>query len=200
LMTAVLWIALAFICGSLPFSYWIGKWAIRKDIRDYGDGNPGATNVTRAGGKKWGALAAFLDALKGALPVGIAYFGQQVIGWPVVLLAIVPVLGHAYSPFLGFRGGKAVAVTFGVWTGVTLWEGPTVLGILLGVWFSVVEVSGWAVMLAMSSLLVYLALTGHDVILLAICALNILVLAWKHRADLAQAPGLRSRFRKLKLS
>lgn len=197
-MMAALWIIFAFLCGSLPFSYWLGKLVMQQDIRDYGDGNPGATNVIRAAGWKWGALALALDVLKGLFPVAVAYLGQLITGWSVAALAVTPVLGHAFSPFLGFRGGKAVAVTFGIWTGLTLWEAPTILGILLGVWYSVVEVSGWAVMLAMSSLFVYLALTRHELLLLVICVLNILILAWKHRADLKQNPGLRPWLHKIK--
>ena len=68
------WIAAAFVCGSLPFSVWVGRLALGKDIRAFGDGNPGATNVLRAGGKWLGAIAAVLDASKGFIPVGLATF------------------------------------------------------------------------------------------------------------------------------
>lgn len=124
----VFWILLSFLAGSLPFSFWIGRLAMQEDIRQYGDGNPGAFNVFRAGGKVWGWLAILLDGLKGAVPVGIAHFVYGLDGWVLVLTALAPVLGHAYSPFLGFRGGKALAVTFGSWAGLSLWIGPVVLG------------------------------------------------------------------------
>ena len=190
-MVTLIWMIIAFVCGALPFSVWVGKLALRTEIRNYGDHNPGATNVIRAGGWKWGTLALLLDYFKGAIPVGIAYFFVGLDGIPLVLVALAPVLGHAYSPFLGFHGGKAVAVTFGIWTGLTLWEVPMVLGLLLGLWFGVVVISGWAVMLAMLGLLIYLLIFHPGPILLAVWGGNTLILAWKHRQELMQPPGLR---------
>jgi glycerol-3-phosphate acyltransferase PlsY len=191
-MTTLLWLVIAFVSGALPFSVWVGRLILNTDIRRYGDSNPGATNVLRAGGRKWGAVALLLDYLKGAIPVGLAHFGVGLGGWSLVVVALAPALGHAYSPFLRFRGGKAVAVTFGLWTGLTLGEAPMFLGIMLGVWGAVVVVSGWAMMLAMLILLVYLLCFHPDPMLLAVWAGNALLLAWKYRADLAQPPGLHS--------
>jgi glycerol-3-phosphate acyltransferase PlsY len=191
-MTVFLWFIIAFISGALPFSVWIGRLALRTDIRRYGDGNPGATNVVRSGGKGWGALALLLDSFKGAIPVGLAYFWAGLTGWALVAVALAPVLGHAYSPFLRFRGGKAVAVTFGIWCGLTGWWGPTLLGLALGFWFGVVAVSGWAVILAMVTLLAVLLFIQADPSLLFIWAGNTLILVVKHRTDLVQWPGRRS--------
>ena len=61
----ILWIILCFLCGSLPFSVWIGAFLLGKNIRQYGDANPGATNVLRAGGKASAALALLLDRVLG---------------------------------------------------------------------------------------------------------------------------------------
>jgi glycerol-3-phosphate acyltransferase PlsY len=190
-VAALAWALAGFASGALMFSLWIGRLALRKDIRGYGDGNPGATNVLRAGGKAWGGLALLLDVLKGAIPVWLAQTLGGVSGAGLVLVALAPVLGHAFSPLVGWRGGKAVAVTFGIWTGLTIWEAPSFLGILLGVWFAFVSVSGWAMMLAMGSLLVYYLLTRPDPVLLAVWAGNAAILAYKHRADLAQFPAPR---------
>jgi glycerol-3-phosphate acyltransferase PlsY len=190
-VTTLLWSVIGFFSGSLMFSYWIGRWALGADIRQYGDGNPGMTNVIKAGSKKWAALAFALDALKGAIPVALARWVFGITGWWLVPVALAPIYGHAFSPFLRFRGGKAVAVSAGVWTAVTLWEVPTIGGILLGVWFSVVTVSGWAVVLTSFSLLVYLLLSNADPALLTIWAGNSLVVIWKYRADLQQLPALR---------
>jgi glycerol-3-phosphate acyltransferase PlsY len=190
-MVTLIWMIIAFVCGALPFSVWVGKLALRTEIRNYGDHNPGATNVIRAGGWKWGTLALLLDYFKGAIPVGIAYFVVGLDGVSLVLVALAPVLGHAFSPFLGFQGGKAVAVTAGIWTGLTLGEVPIVGGLLLGLWFGIVAVSGWAVILTMLGLLFYLLMFHHDPVLLAVWGGNTLILAWKHREDLIQPPGLR---------
>src|SRR5690242_19021308 len=110
ILTFLIWISIAFFCGALPFSVWIGQRVLKKDIRRYGDTNPGATNVLRAGGRGAAALALLLDFLKGALPVALAHFQANFTGWPLVGVALAPVLGHAFSPFLRFKGGKAVAV------------------------------------------------------------------------------------------
>jgi acyl phosphate:glycerol-3-phosphate acyltransferase len=108
-------LALSFVCGSLPFSVWLTRLLLHQDVRRYGDGNPGATNVVRAGSNGVGLLVLVLDISKAAAPVGWAYFDLGYRGLPMFLIAMAPILGHAFSPFLGFRGGKALAVTLGVW-------------------------------------------------------------------------------------
>lgn len=200
MLTMTIWFTIAFFCGARPFSVWVGRLALRTDIRQYGDGNPGATNVLRSGSRGWAIVAVLLDSLKGAIPVGWAYFGVGLTGWSLAAVALAPVLGHAFSPFLRFRGGKAVAVTFGIWTGLTLWAGPTVLGLALGFWFALITVAGWAILLALLTLLLYLLVSGAEPILWAILAGNTLILAWKHRADLYQLPGLRPWLKKKELA
>ncbi len=103
---------LAFIFGSVPFGYVIGKLK-GVDVRQHGSGNIGATNVSRVLGKKYGALVLFLDALKGALPVLIL----KVLGFSLeyqVIAGFFAILGHCFSPFLKFKGGKGVATGLGV--------------------------------------------------------------------------------------
>lgn len=190
MLNAIAWISSGFLAGSLPFSVWIGRLALRTDIRRFGDGNPGATNVFRAGGKGWGALAVALDFLKAAVPVGLATFAGDVDGWKLVCVGLAPVAGHAFSPFLRFRGGKALAATFGTWTGLTLWVVPVPLGALVAAWRSVLTVDGWAVLAAMLCLLPLLVLLG-DPILFVVWAGNTTLLVWKHRADLACRPHMR---------
>lgn len=191
LLPTIIWTAIGFLSGSLMLGYWLGRLALKTDVRAVGDGNPGAANVMKAGGWKLGVLAVILDALKGAIPVSIARYLVGLSGVPLVIVALSPIFGHAYSPFLKFRGGKAVAVSFGVWMALTLWEAPTFGGILLGLWFSIVAASGWAVLLVILCLFAYYALTNPDPVMLAVLALNGALLAWKYRADLRGAPGLR---------
>ena len=103
----------AFWLGACPFSMdW--HWLLRKDIRAYGDGNPGAVNVFRAGGPRAGSLALFLDIAKG---VPFVLMAHAVFGLPeavVMAIGVSAILGHAFTPILRFHGGKAVAITFGV--------------------------------------------------------------------------------------
>lgn len=124
----ILWTILAALCGSLPLAYWIGRSALGVDIRHYGDGNPGAMNVWRAGGRGWFVIALLLEFLKGAIPIWLARAWGGLEGWSLLPPVLAAPLGHAFSPFLGFRGGKAIAVTFGVWSGWTLWQVPLLLG------------------------------------------------------------------------
>ncbi len=184
------WILLAFLTGSLPLSLWLGKIALHTDIRLCGDGNPGAANVWRAGGKWWGILAGLLDFLKGALPVGLANFLAGLEGGTLVAVALAPILGHAFSPFLRFQGGKSLAVTFGIWTGLTLWVVPTVLGLAFGFWLAVLVVEGWAVLLGMVTLLVFLLVAWPDAVLIAVWFGNLIIFVRKHRADYGRAPEL----------
>lgn len=204
-MNNLVWFLIAFFVGALPFSLWVGRLALGKDIRSYGDANPGATNVLRAGGKGAAVVALLLDFLKGALPVAIAHFQLGFIGWSLILVALLPVLGHAFSPFLKGRGGKAVATTGGIWCGLTIWEGPTIGGLLLGLSTALLGTNGWAVMTAVSGMVLYLVFTPVAWNGLAvrpsmatiglIGLLNLLILAWKHRADLRKSPHLRHRQR-----
>jgi len=189
----IFWSIAGFISGSIPFSLILGRVARRVDIREVGDHNPGAWNVMRAAGWQWGLLAILLDALKGAIPVGLAWFGEGLHGWEMAAVALSPILGHAYSPWLKFRGGKAVATTFGVWSGLTIGAGPTVLGLLLGVFFIVLESSGWSVIIAFMLFGFFIKPTylasfpEFGLIWLG----NYALLIWKHRGELECLPRFR---------
>jgi acyl phosphate:glycerol-3-phosphate acyltransferase len=190
------WIPIAFLSGSLPFSVWIGRLVLRQDIRGYGDQNPGATNVLRAGGRPWFVLALILDISKAAAPVGYTYQILGIRGWAMVAIAVAPVLGHAFSPFLRGQGGKAIAATLGAWIGLTLYTVPLVGIVSLGLSYRLLTVSGWAVMSTLTAVLLYLLLFQPDPLLLAALAGHTAILVWKHRADLRQRPGIRSSWRK----
>lgn len=109
----VLWCLGAFLCGSIPFGLLLVQLSGKGDVRAHGSGNIGATNVSRVGGKALGILTLLLDILKGFLPVFLARtFGVS----PdlLALLALAAVLGHVFTPWLRFRGGKGVATALGV--------------------------------------------------------------------------------------
>jgi glycerol-3-phosphate acyltransferase PlsY len=190
-MTTLLWIAFAFFCGSLPFSVWLGKTALQTDIRQFGDANPGAANVFRAGSKGWGAVAILLDILKGALPVGLANYGAHITDWSLALIAIAPIAGHAFSPFLRFKGGKAIAVSLGIWCGLTLYQVPLVLGLILGILIALFTNNGWSTVLGFASLSVYLLIIAAPLWMLGVWLGNLTIIVWKHRADLKQSTTFR---------
>lgn len=191
-MPTLIWTLIGFVSGSVPYSPLLGKLFLRRDIRQFGDGNPGSTNVFRAGGQWMGVVAMLLDGFKGAIPVAIAYWGLGIKDWRLVLIALAPVIGHAWSPFLRGRGGKAVATTVGIWTGITGPEAPIVIGVLLGVWFFALNRSGWAMIATWLCFGLHLLNYRPDPVFLVLWLLNFIVLLWKYRDDLRQRPVLRT--------
>ena len=108
----VAWIAGAYLVGSIPFGYLIGR-ARGVDVRTVGSKNIGATNVYRTVGKSWGLLAFLCDFLKGLLPVlASARWGGEA-NLPVCV-GLACVVGHTLTVFMRFRGGKGVATAFGM--------------------------------------------------------------------------------------
>jgi len=195
-MDTIIWILISFISGSIPYSVWLGRIFLKKDIRAFGDGNPGATNVFRAGSPVLGVITLLLDVFKAALPVGICYYRLGFQGIGMAAIALAPLLGHMYSPFLGFRGGKALAATLGVWIGISTWQLslPAVLGVVLGI--VVVTTTGWAVMLAMSFIIIAILIWLPQPVFFWVWAAVTILLAWTHRSDLTAAPELHHRILK----
>lgn len=128
----ILWTAAAFLCGSFMFSYWLGR-VLNHNLRMEGDGNPGAVNLWRAAGHWYGLAGIFLDFLKGYLPVALLVNSGTVTGYGLIAIGAAPILGHAFSPFIGWKGGKAIAVTFGVWSGLTHFAGSLALAVILAI-------------------------------------------------------------------
>lgn len=115
------------------FSYWIGK-LLGKDITKVRDGNPGAYNLFKESGWLSGFIGGFLDFMKGFLPIFFLLKSGIIENKVIIsICAGFAVLGHAFSPFLNFRGGKALAVSFGTWTALTYWEAPLILGVVLSI-------------------------------------------------------------------
>ena len=157
-MISAAWMAAALVLGSLPFSLWIGKIFLHTDIRKFGDGAPGATNVARAGSRALYVIAALLEAFKGTVPVWLAQMLSGITGWELAVVAMAPVVGHAFSPFLSFRGGMGVATTFGVWLGLTGWLGPVIMALCIGFMFIIQKNWVWASVVGMTIFLVVLML------------------------------------------
>ena len=157
---AIIFAVVAFLLGSIPFSFLIGKIGLKKDIRTVGDGNPGGFNVLKAGGVAWGGLAIFLDAFKAALPVGLATHIFLFTGWDLVIISIAPVFGHAFSPFLRFKGGKAIASTGGVTIGWSILPMPMVLMIALIALYTTLTSSAWATMYTWATGILFLLVTS----------------------------------------
>jgi len=191
-MNVWMWTILGFFAGSIPFSMGISKLVAKRDIRTIADGNPGSMNVGKVLGWRWFLIALLLDALKGFIPVGFAYFRGGMDGWQLFPIVLAPVLGHAFSPWLKFRGGKAVATTFGVWFGLILWNAGFILGAALLLMVKIVKGSGWALMAAFSLFGIFLALfyfPDHPE-WLYIWLGNALIFIIKHWQELGETPSL----------
>jgi glycerol-3-phosphate acyltransferase PlsY len=191
-MNILMWCLFGFLLGSLPFSVWLGNLALKKDIRQEGDHNPGATNVLRAGGMGWYLLALMLDIAKGALPVGLATYVVGIDGWRLIPIAIAPPLGHAFSPFLKFRGGKAVAASLGIWIGLTLWRVPLVAIFLLILFSFLIQPPGWAILLTLAGMGAAIWFWLADPVLIGALLANALLIIYTHRDDLRKRPHLKT--------
>lgn len=118
-MIFALTIILAFLCGSIPSGYLISKKLYGIDISTKGSGNIGSTNVKRVVGGKASTITQVIDISKGLIPVIVGMCLSSVIKLPVSkstylsIIAIAAILGHDYTPFLKFKGGKGVNTTLG---------------------------------------------------------------------------------------
>lgn len=108
-------ILLSFFIGAIPFGLIIGRLAAGVDITRRGSGNIGAANVAREIGVRWGFITLMFDILKGFLPLMIGMkIPMQYHNIFLIILSLAILLGHMYSPFLRFRGGKGVSTGFGI--------------------------------------------------------------------------------------
>lgn len=121
-------IALKFFSGSIMYAPLLARLA-KVDLSKVRDGNPGSSNLWHAAGWKYGIVALALDYFKGTFPLFL-FIAMGLVENPYIvsLAAVGGIAGHAFSPFLKFRGGKAVATTFGAWSVLTKWKAPTLIG------------------------------------------------------------------------
>lgn len=176
------------------FSYWLGL-AAQKDLRTVGDGNPGAFNLWHATGYKLGIAGIFLDFIKGYLPLAIFIAAGYAKGPVLVPMAIAPILGHAFSPFLRFKGGKSIAVSFGVWSAVTNFRVSFAWAVILALLMvaarfmrdgrpTATETDAFMVVFGMAIILIGLVLMNFPHNLVLLCFLNFLVMAYTNRRKL----------------
>ncbi len=186
-MIEILWILVAYIFGTLPLAYWTGRAVMGRDIRAVGDGNPGSTNFFKAGGKKymgWGIVAMLLEVFKVMLPVMFGTWYANISGWWLVALALAPVVGNAFSPFLQFRGSKSIAAILGMWGGLTFFIIPSVLGILFFVWIKILKRDGWGIIAAYLTLLAGFVILRSEWFYFPIWLGTFLILIYKWRERL----------------
>jgi acyl phosphate:glycerol-3-phosphate acyltransferase len=175
-----------YVWGSIPYGYILTKIFTGKNILELGSGNVGATNVGRVAGKKASFLTQNLDILKGFIPVALfLWFHQRISGIPqnfVYFLAFAAIIGHDFSLFLRFKGGKGVATTIGASLMIALIS--VIIGVIL---FFMVKwrfkfASLGSMALAISMPLTELILHGvtPDFYFLSVCAVLIILVHYKN--------------------
>ena len=172
---------LAFLLGAIPFGYIIARLK-GVDIRKHGSGNVGATNVARVLGKKYGVAVYLLDFLKGYIPTAIAVKLYGIDSFLTASVGLFAVLGHMFSPFLGFRGGKGVATASGVLFGLSPFLGLLVLALWGAIFKSSGYVSLGSILAALGA--VYLVgMLGYPFPVLVLVTLVAVLILVKHKSN-----------------
>ncbi|MBM4188180.1 MAG: glycerol-3-phosphate 1-O-acyltransferase PlsY [Gemmatimonadetes bacterium] len=194
-MTAAMWLIVSYLLGSIPTSYLVGRLAKGIDLRQVGSKNLGATNLYRSLGWRYAIPVGLFDLAKGAIPVWV--FGPRAGDgpwWPLAL-GVAAVVGHVFSVFVGFKGGKGVATTAGVVLGVAPWATL----VALGLWAVVVRLTGYV---SLGSIVAAAALPpaaflldpGSRPVVAALVAMAVFVIAM-HRANIGRLlAGTENRF------
>lgn len=188
----LLFTVVGYVSGSVLYAKLIARYFLHVDLATVADGNPGMTNVARAGGAGWAALAFVLDCSKAAVPVGIAHTLLGIHDWRILVIALAPAVGHAYPIFSNFRGGgKAIAAIAGSWVGIALAEVIVVGAVLLVYWNASIRESAWVTLFMVASVTVYLLLTGAPAVWVTFSLVSLGFLAWTHRHGLHNPPGVK---------
>ncbi len=193
---AALWLLASYLVGAIPTSYMAGRLFRGIDLREHGSKNLGATNVYRTLGWRYAVPVGLLDIAKGAVPVLL--FAPRVSNSQLFALAcgIAAIVGHVFSVFVRFRGGKGVATAAGVMLGLT----PLAIGIAALVWMAVVALSGYVSLASVAAaavfpLAVFLLERPERPEILWIDALVAATIIWLHRGNIRRLlNGTESRF------
>ncbi len=192
----VFWILLAFASGSIPWAFIIGRLFLQKDIRSIGDGNPGTANAWKMGGHIPGTVSLLLELGKGAIPLYIAFrflaFPSTTISEALhATLLLSPILGHAWSPLLKFHGGKAIAVTGGVWLIILGWVSIPIAILLLGLGHATQRNHAITVTATLIGLFLTSLITNFYPYIFLFGIVNLLILCYKHRGEYSEGFILR---------
>jgi glycerol-3-phosphate acyltransferase PlsY len=205
LFLAVAWALFGYLCGSVSTAIIVCKLMSLPSPYSVGSGNPGATNVLRIGGK-WAAIITLLgDALKGLLPVLLAYaclgsldatLSARVSGWLPALAGFSAFVGHLYPVFFGFKGGKGVATAFGALAGIS-W--PVCLMTAL-TWALVAAISRYSALAALTAFAlapVYAFFWTGGLFMTVLLVIMSVMIFWRHQDNIKRLlDGTEGRFGK----
>ena len=177
----------SYFLGSLPFGKWVAA-SQDVDILKEGSGNIGATNVWRVLGPKFGLLVFILDMLKGFIPAGVFpqllgfEWGDPTLG---IMCGAAAVIGHSFSPFLRFRGGKSVATALGIMIAVT----PLVAAICFGIFCLLLAITRFVSIgsiLGSAAAPVLAHFFGYPPLLVVIYSVLATLILFRHRANIVR--------------
>jgi len=187
---------LAYLIGATPTSYLAGKLGRGIDLREHGSKNLGATNVYRVLGWRYAVPVALIDMAKGIVPVAILGPWSNGPGWFMVALGLAAVLGHMYSPYVRFKGGKGVATAAGMFLALA----PLAIVLSMLVWTATLWLSGYVSVASLAAavpfpLWVRLTVPRQPYTLGASVILALLIV-YTHRANIRRLrDGTENRFR-----
>lgn len=191
-----LMVLLAYLIGATPTSYIAARVGGGIDLREHGSRNLGATNVYRVLGWRYAIPVGVVDVVKGAVPVAILGPWSNGPEWFTVALGIAAVVGHMFSPWVRFRGGKGVATAAGMFLALA----PLALAISLPIWVATLWLSGYVSVASLTAAVLFpvwvrVAAPGRPSALWAAVALAIL-LVYAHRENIRRLrDGTENRFR-----
>lgn len=190
-MMIIVMLLLSYLIGAFPSGFVIGKLFFKKDIRQFGSGNTGATNSFRVLGRPAGFLVTFLDIFKGFITVFFPLWLPVHADGPIstfftngLIVGLFAILGHFYPVYLKFQGGKAVATSAGVVLGVN----PILLLILAIIFFIVLKIFKYVSLASIVAAIccVIGSLIIQDYILLVVSFLVSIILIIRHRSNIAR--------------
>ena len=190
MLTIILLLIASYLLGSIPFGLWIGKIFFKKNLHDYGSGNTGTTNTFRILGVKAGISVFAFDLLKGTLATLLPLF-FHINGVSPLIFGLLAVIGHTFSIFDRFKGGKAVATSAGVILGFSPFFLIYLLVIfILVLWlFSMISLSSVvAALFALLGILIFpsigFILTSYDLLFSIIIFVLAIIIILRHRTNL----------------
>ena len=179
-MLEILVILLAYLLGSLQPGLWIGQYFYKKDIREHGSGNTGTTNTFRVLGKYAGIIVLLLDMAKGSVATLLPlWFGVAI---HPMLAGAFAIIGHVFSIFIRFKGGKAVATS----AGVVLAVHPVLLLMLAVVWGSVLYLSSMVSLASIVTLIIaaIASLFVGDWVFTLVMWIAMIIVVVRHRSNI----------------
>jgi len=200
-MTPILFLLLSYVLGATPTSYWVGRFFFGVDLRTVGSGNLGATNTFRALGWKAAIPVAVVDVLKGWFPVWFFSQHDYTSAWAWTMgYAGAAILGHVFSFWVRFKGGKGIATSAGAFLALAPWGVLVALIAWLVVTFTtrIVSLGSLAAAVTLPVSLFFLPHKGGDALLAFTVALALFVF-WAHRSNIRRLlRGEENRFGKKK--